>query len=423
MLRVEFWILATLFAVGTIAGMTYLNLLEDPSCNPVAPPTPNTQPALEARSFPEDSMPVGVRTLSTPDQSIDSFEAPDLERNASLLIGDRYLISGNHTLALKNYYDFEKTAAKTGSATLLRQALCCEMQQQFGLARKKYFRATTESANRNHQLVGIAGLTRCWMREGKRFEALERLAEQNLKLDHYLDVPEEIRSQLAYQFAKVLESYAIGETEDLTLPMGLAFQRVKPKPEAFLNAIDQTYEGSASNREVPPQSKIEILQRPSNSLTVITASISAKIESVPDLIRQIAVAAELELMVSQEAGAAIQNRSKTVVLQAAPLSSVLDALLVPFDLVWYQIDSKLHIVDRDELDPAISPDQVWFDSAQRAFRRFELTFDDDRRRQASLLSRANLNVKQKRFDVAANQYQELAQAQPGDEILANLFFD
>ena len=112
-----------------------------------------------------------------------------------------------------------------------------------------------------------------------------------------------------------------------------------------------------------------------------------------------------------------------IVLRAQPLSTVLDQLLGPFELAWYQLDSELHVVGLTELAADIPPNQFWFDAAQRAMRQFEMSFPENERRLSSLLARANLSLIQNRLDIALNHYRELVQSQPRDELLAKLFFN
>jgi hypothetical protein len=425
MFRVETWICTTLFAVGIIGGMTYLSLsgysLAGKAIDPVNSPV---AAALESQTSEVDSDAVAPKKQIYERMLFDedlSKQNAGLQ-NDSLKLADRYLIAGNYALALENYHRFEKSIGSAGSSILLRQALCNEMQQLFGVAEDKYYRALTGAANECHRLLGFAGLARCLTKSGKQIEALDLLAELNLKRDQYSGVHDEARSQLAYQFAKVLESFAVGERNDLTRPDSVAFEDSPPKPEVFLNAIDQPGQPTPELRAASQQ-KFEILQRPSSSMLVISASISVPLESIGVLLGQIAAHAEQKIIISQQAAAAIENRARCIELRASPLSSVLDQLLIPFDLVWYQIDSELHVIARGELDPALPPNQFWFDSAHRAYRRFELEFDDDQRRQAALLSRANLSFLQNRLDEANNTYQELSQTQPTGGILAKLFFN
>ena len=63
MLRVETWICATLFAIGIIAGMTYLNV------NEAAPGDPVSQRAPDVQHEPDESVPVGAPYLSMASQS------------------------------------------------------------------------------------------------------------------------------------------------------------------------------------------------------------------------------------------------------------------------------------------------------------------------------------------------------------------
>ncbi|MFT5301333.1 MAG: tetratricopeptide (TPR) repeat protein, partial [Mariniblastus sp.] len=424
MFRIETWICTTLFAAGIIAGMTYLNLSGYTSTGAAIDSTETAN--LDSGSVPgagseEKLAPSEAIYQQLAQQTGDSTGVANIDSQI-FSKGDMYLVAGNYALALENYYDYEQIVVKSGSSILLRQAFCCEMQKRYRRAEEKYYLALTqENSTASHQLMGHAGLARCLAKEGKRSEAIDMLAEQILKLDQLEGVPEEIRSQIVYQFAKVLESYAMGDQTDLTLPNTVVFEDTQPQTEFFLDAIDQPEVSITA--AVPADFQFKILQRPSNSLNVISVSISATWEPIEMLLGQIASQADQTLVMSSKAQAAIANRARTVQLQSSPLSSLLDQILIPFDLVWYQVDSELHIIAHDEVPPEVAPRQFWIDASLRAYRRFELAFDSGHRRQASMLSRGNLSFIQNNLDAAANHYQELAQTQPHAEILAKLFFN
>ena len=437
MFRIETWICSTLFAVGIIFGMTYLNLsgytitgkLVSES-QPVGTESLNVNGANSvSQDRNSDSNREIYQQLTDSKEGIKADSAQQsqsrvdkLATKQALSRADQYLIAGNFPLALENYYDFEKYVGESGSAILLREAFCCEMQNRFDLAEEKYYNALSRASGESHRLIGVAGLARCLTQKGNKLDALDMLAEQNLKIDHFVGLPEEVRAQIVYQFAKVLEQYAVGEQNDLTLYHTVAFENIVPKPQFFLNAVDDP--GIVTQSETSTaELQMKVLQRPSDSLTVISASISAKLEPIAILIGHIAAVSDQELMMSEQAQIAIANRSRTIELNSIPLSSVLDQLLAPLGLVWYQVDSELHIVTQEEVDPNVAPRQYWFDAAHRAYRRFEITFDDPSRRHASMLSRGNMSLIQNQLDSASNQYQELTQVQPIGEVLAKLFFN
>lgn len=416
MLRVEIWIFTTLFALGVIGGMTYLNL-QGYSLAPTQSVGADTDDGNKEQGFLSNY-------ASDNDSELNSRPNSGLTetRKSPLDLGDRYLVTGNFELALDYYYEFEKSSGDSGARILLREAFCCELQKEFDQAEKKYYLAITRAANEAHRLLGIAGFARCLAHSGKQFEAREILVDQALKLDRFKLVPEEVRAQLVFQLAKAIEASALGKVADLTEPHGVVFDNPSPRPEVFLKVADQRHEPTPQLDELPDAS-IEILQRPSSSLNVITASISANLEPVEMMLARLATAAQLNLRISPNASSMIRNRSKTIALDAVPLSHVFDKLLTVFDLVWYQLDSDIHIVTQSEVDPAISTNQFQFDAAHRAHRSFELNFPDNERRPSALLSRANMYLVQKNYDKAANLYQELAQIQPREAMLAKLFFN
>ncbi len=429
-----------MFAIGIIFGMTYLNLsgytitgksvgkkVEENESNDIESQNIRDSTRLNPNELLNDSLDepdtdIVKREFSPTGEKAASARVDKLAQKQAFERADRYLVAGNYPQALENYYDFEKFAGESGSAILLREAFCCEMQSRFDRAEEKYYNAISRASGESHRLIGIAGLARCLSKKGNRRDALDMLAEQNLKIDHFVGLPDEVRAQIVYQFAKVLEMYAVGDQVDLTLSNSVAFENIVPKTEVFLNTIDDpgiVTQSTTSKADL----KLTILQRPSESLTVISAAMSAKLEPIDILLGHIAAEADQTLLMSEQAQLAISNRSRTIELQSTPLSSVLDQLLAPLGLVWFQVDSELHIVSQQEVDPKVAPRQFWFDTAHRAYRRFEIAFDDDRRRHASMLSRANMSLIQNQLDAASNQYQELTQVQPIGEVLAKLFFN
>lgn len=404
MLRVEIWIFTTLFAFGIIGGMTYLNLTR-----PTGPPAPAPSHDHQRVS------PLGENL---------AIKESDPDYVYGLLQdGDRYLMAGNYALALEQYFEYEKSVPESGSATLLRQAYCYELQNQYLRAEKVYSRAVTTAPNIHHQMLAIAGMARCLSSSEQLRDALAVLSDQALVIDQHQNVPDEILAQFLYQFGHVLMLNAPGVEMGLLSPNSAAFEDASATPEAQLKVIDETWQLTNTKLDTSNAISVRVLQRPTDSANVITVSLSAKIQPVSMLLSKLVAASDLRLFVSEKASAEIANRSKSVSLRSTQLSSFLDVLLAQFDLVWYQIDDELHVVTQQELDAGVTPGQFWYDSAQRAFRRFEVRFPDNFRRNLALLSRANLSLMQNHLDAASNQYQELAQAQPEDEILAKLFFN
>ena len=463
MSRLQIWVFILLFAIAVFGSMSYLHVtgMIEPNSEEQKTLATASDTRLELPSNESSELPGSlghpdqengrlVATLASSNTNALEIRNEEAEFVEDLLIrGDQYLTAGNYGLALENYYAFEKTHAKDQSAILLRQALCCEFQGHYKLANRKYRSVISNAQNSNHQLLAIAGFARCLTERENYFEALGVLTEQTLKIDGKDAVPEETRAQLLYQYAKVLEIYAIelatlfqspndgtasqsnqpvfsskGKIKDLTEPFAVATESLLPNVERFLAAVDFPVTANNPQNQNRDGITINLLQRPSSSTNVISVSVSGRLQPVSALLGQLTATAGLELLVSPKARSIITGRSRTLNLKSVSLSSVLDQLVVSFDLVWFQEGEQIHLFSKDEFEPGsgVTP-QFRFDSANRAFRRLEIDFSEDERRNSCLLSRANLSLLRGDYDRAANQYQELDQVKPTGELQAKMFFN
>ncbi len=413
--------LSTLFAVGVIAGMVWLNLTD------AALPTDDEAAAVQPRD--------AFSTSLTDKPSVEDTEFG----HSSLQLGDRYLVAGNHELALEHYHAAAASLAPDESSVLLREAFCCELMGWYQQAGKKYYRSITNSSNHNHLLLATSGYARCLLTDGKPAEALELVADNMLRLNEFENVPAESRSWLSFLYASLNIPVAAHQTvnaqslsnravvPDLTLPHEVVFDHSLIAPERFLDVVDQPCEKKSAVKIDPNVVSISILQRPADAADLISLSVSAQLQPIVSLAAQISTNAKLNLNVSPSATETLRHRSRTIQLEGASLSLILDALLLPFDVVWFQVGADIQVMTVQEVQESKGSEGALqafrFDVADRALRSFELEFQSSEKRHAALLARGNLNLIRKRYDAAANRYQELELTLPKEEMLASLFFN
>lgn len=441
------WKITALFSLGLVVGMVCLNIWG-------GDPAPTDAP--DEQKAPVNLSQTPFRTILVPP----SGETPRRESTAEtehagelLTRGDLYLVGGNYALALDNYRAFIKFTGAEHASLLLREAFCYERQGNLRSAENAYRVAVSQAATHNQQLIAIAGYSRALAAQNRTDEAVDILGEQSLKIDQNTQIPAGTRAQITYQYAKALEAKALKRAvprpdanadhtqnasarmdrssttrdddspRDLTHPLALATENSLPNPESYLEIVDQLAQGESTVDPEENPWEFNILQRPSDSAKSITLSITTGLRPVPNLMGEVLALTDLELRFSNIAQATITGRSRSVALQSTTLSSLLDHLLVSFDLAWYQTDTTIHVVAKSELPDVQSIQAFEFEVAERAFRRFEIDYSDNPLRNAALLSRAGLALATSDYNKASNLYQELQQTQPTDEIQAKSFFN
>lgn len=337
--------------------------------------------------------------------------------------GDRYLVAGSYALALDYYHRADPIDDKRASESLLRKAFCHESLQRFAVAGRIFRQTALDTANENHLLLATAGMARCLLAQQRSREAIEVLSDLMLKLDRYPDAPKETISELVYAFAMAVDARSLTYDDDLLANKGVTRAKATPRPEKVLASIDAALPEHDRFHQSETATIFQIEQKPSTSLNVITATVVTELSPVLVTLAEVISAADLELFVSDNARSTLAKRSREVNLRSVPLSATFDRLLIPFDLVWYQTEDKVYIVKRAELRSSTQTNNDVAELALRNYRRFELTFPDDDRKQSSLLARANIQLIRGEFDKAGNRFQELEQSSPTGELKAKMFFN
>lgn len=466
MQQLQLWKFATLFLCGSLAGILCLKMFssepdqsEDPGESKI------TQIGMDElgnpRPFVGDPGQVaglsgGVPPKANGESGNESGSALSTEPSVTLLQhGDHYLIAGNYPLALGNYQKFEKEFGSGGSSMLLRKAICYELSSDYYSASHAYHDAIFQAGkNENHKLLATVGCSRVLAFQGRMVEAIDLVSSEMLKIDFYPDLPDSMKSRVAFQWAKILETIALNDVSyfrsdnspekiaedqeefaefssvggfllasfDLLRPLSVAVDTPIPDPESFLERVDDPVSQQPRLLNGMGSFSLSLLQRPTNLATTITASVSTSVQPILNVLGEVAARSKLEMKFSSQAKEALRGRSRAVVLDSVSIGVLLDEILIPHQLVWYQKDSTITVVSEAEAGEADTC-QFRYDAANRAFQRFEIEYSETEYRKSSLLSRAGLSIIEQDYDVATNLFQELSQTNPTGEINAKLFFN
>ncbi len=466
MQQLQLWKFATLFLCGSFVGIVCMKVFWSESKKPEETVDSKiTQLGTDEMGNPrpfvgDPSQAVDLSAGDSPTARRESMGQAGLANSTGpsvnlLQHGDHYLIAGNYPLALGNYQKFEKEFGSGGSSILLRKAICYELSNDYYSASHAYHDAIFQSGkNENHKLLATVGCSRVLAFQGRMVEAIDLISSEMLKIDFYPDLPEEMKSRVAFQWAKILETIALNDVSyfssdnssdkiaedreefaqfssvggfllasfDLLRPLSVAVDTPIPDPESFLASVDDPVSQQPRVLSGTDSFSLSLLQRPTNLATTITASISTNVQPILNVLGEVAARSKLEMKFSIQAKEALRGRSRAIVLDSVSIGVLLDEILVPHQLVWYQKDSMITVVSEVEAGPADTC-QFRYDAANRAFQRFEIEYSESNYRRSSLLSRAGLAIIEQDYDVAANLFQELHQTNPSGEINAKLFFN
>ncbi len=465
MLKAEYWIFSTLFALGVIGGLSYLLIFPSDHPSPVQNQSAQTA-SMPASGDSKDSSSQAdsdspftnllndIADSKNGASSTDGFsedEMMDLASVALLEEGDNLLVAGNFVAASTRFTKIQSIYGSFTSGISIRLGICAEFRGKYLSAEAHYQRAIGLKAPASHKWLAVSGVTRAKILNGKETEAFRILSDLFLQSlgDH--EMPEEVEAQITYQLATIAQRLALVDYNfDLSQPQGIGFLTTDPDLGVMLAVLDERTSNSGAAKQQraktessdpgdsidpadklrlpeegkPPAQIVEILQRPNANIDLMVININAPINtSVAILAKQIAAAAELELFASPRAQAVIANRTKSLFVQGVPANLILDHLMLPLNLYWQQDGKRIQIHSQDEKSSSPELQQFWMDVAERTFRRFTVAFPGDNRANSALLSRGNLKYIHDDLDGAYIHYQELLKQNPKDELLARLFFN
>jgi tetratricopeptide (TPR) repeat protein len=341
-------------------------------------------------------------------------------------LGDQFLQVGNYRDAKRAYIKAANEFKGDVSASLLlRLAIATEQLGDIPNADQLYQKSVRQSNRRSAiRLLGLIGVARAWQKDGQIDQSHELLAELFLRHSSDQKLHEEIRFQIAYQLASVVQhKYLASQNEESPL-REIEFHWCEPSIDAMLELISyHDKSNKVSKQESPPklQQTFDILQRPSADVNLIAVDTVTKLISLEEILQQYASLASLKFELSPEAKRLIRGRSARLELSGMSLATVLDQLLSPLKLAWSQQDDVITVQKYSELGEG--REEFEFQLAQRSLRNIELSFPTDLRRESSLLHRGNLNLMRKRFVEALENFAELEKRTPNDELAAKLSFN
>jgi len=435
MFKSQLWMFTTIFALGAIAGFVYLLNVHGLGGN-------STDNRGESGAEGEG---IG-REPQVLFQLGEQYESdPQIAAGKLLTEGDNLLAAGNVLLAENRYALIQKVTGKLSNEVSLRLAICAELTRQPDKAARHYRRVIQSNPPAIHRWLALSGIGRSWIERGNRTEALQIL------LDLLIDsmgtaMPEEIQAQVFYQLGMTLEDISLQSYHyDLTQGDGVLFQYTLPRVEDMLKLVDGQHlvatevdsgysatklvsfeaddrpNDGTQNSTLNDLPSIRLVQRPSAVMDLTIVDIESPIVPITELVKQLAATCEIELFGSEIAQSAIAGRAKSIRANSVHASIVLDSLLLPFNVIWFQDSEGLHLISLEESRKEAAR---YFPLAmERFYRKLNLSFPGDYRTASALLSRANLKFIQGEVDLAAAHYQELLQRSPQGEFLAKLFFN
>lgn len=430
----DYWQITTLYALGVIAGLCYLQW-SSPSC----PPGPLPAASFSAQRVPQAGMPSAEDPPWAP--ALEEI-APDPERIARRMIedGDLLLMASQVAAAAKCYRRAQHGLELPNSDLSLRLGFCAELEHEYSQASNHYQRALLDDPTPLQRWLARSGLSRILIEQGRPDEGLLILSDLFFEQLTTPTMPPEIQTQILYQLGTTYQDTALkGYHHELHPFDGIAFHAAPPPAEPFVQllrgaekrlealmvsarqGVPSTPQDSAELVSDDPLPRIRVLQRPSSSVDLTIVEIRSPHLPLSQLLSHVAASCELKLFASPDAQALLAGRSKAIDVESIQLGLVLDALLLPIDLVWHQNEQGLQVHTLAE--HAGDEPRYWAAAAERTWRKLNVMFHNDQRSTSALLARGNLQFLQGDLDRAATHYHELLQFSPKGEILAKVFFN
>lgn len=433
--------LSTLFACGVIAGLSYL-LLSDSNRQARAASSAQSTTSHQHASQPDADV---LAEQAQGESGTEDSELAQASTEKLVQQGDKFLTTENFAAAAQRYIRAQQQTGVMNNELALRIAICAEYGRQYRAATEQYHRVIENQPTEVQRWIAQSGLSRCWLERGDRTEALAILSDLFIKSLNQPNLPKPLVAQVNYQLGRALQEVALQNYHyELGAPDGVAFHPVLPWLEELLLLIDPTNPEIAANMQaerleslkksfsgsadperardaVPQHPQVVVVQRPTESVELTAVDIQSPMVSLNQLVKHLAAACELDLYVSPAAKSLITAKSKAVNASSVPVSLILDNVLLPINVVWFQNERGLHLFSLLE-DETLAP--KFFPAAtERTYRRFMVSFPGDYRVASALLARGNLKVLAGELDQAAVLYQELLQRNLKEELLAKVFFN
>lgn len=419
-----FWLIPALFAFGMIAGITFLWVTRPPSAPTIADPT-----------TPRENDPVVLLETDAPpiDEPLESAEVLDEKSEEAIqLLGqaDEMLLVGNLADATREYQRAVRKTGKWTSDVALRLGLCTEALGRRDEALRFYERAVDIASSRIHRYLAVLGMTRVRAAQRQADVVLPTMAELFLNLDQFSDVPEDVRSLVVFEYAELLRSIALKDYhDDINRPDGVLFAPTAVDIQRMVSLIQtgtfdptEHIQDGDDAEQIPPS--LTLVQRPTEDADTIYLAGRVELTPLTNLLRQLTVMTELEISVSMQAQQVINGRARRMTVRSIPLSLMMDSMLLPLDLCWYQQGSTIHVIALSELKADSTRLQdYWLHAAERTYRRFSVMYPGHPKMVSVLINRSALHLVRAEFDEAAKYLYELIELKPYGELLAIAFFN
>lgn len=393
MFRPEVWLISTLFCFGVIAGM----ILSWPSAT--SPKGDNLDAAGQlAAQLAEPSRIPSVAQLTRYQSAIergDRLLLAGSSRDAALAY--RLAINGENGVVLPEH--------------LLRFALALEMAGYFSQAESVYVDASQHSADPRLGLLATSGLARTWQATGNGLDALKSLSDLTLRkaeMRPFRDAAGEAQLLLAQSLiargkeVTIAAGLPLPEIWPLRLPMNLEGKM------ALLNspmAPAETPEGADSNESIDgdlndrdsisdsdpqtgakpvaaPQATlrdgVNVVQKPVADPDLISLDVSLPVNAIAMILEQLSAATDLPTRIEDDALEILRGRSKVLRMDGVTLAMVLDALLLPLDLMWEWRDGEV-VISKQARHPTEEVARSYYRAANRLLEQFQLEYAEDTR--------------------------------------------
>ena len=445
MFRVEFWIVSTLFCCGVIAGLV---LSWPDSTPPAKDDAAHSAPAEHSgpTEHPVDQT-NAARLLRSLAFELGLDEELSLEETEGKLLrsADQFLLLGNYGGALKLLRTvLQAEQSHPDPVVLCRLGLAEELRGNYPVAEKAYLQAIKRPTSRPIEVLGLTGLARVWLLNGKPAEAIELLSDILLQSRRFETGSEFLEGEVLTLLAAAQRQQGIrGQELSPFSPEGVDFAPpvidLEPTIEA-LQANSTPRPMLASGHETPPAGDsheshnsheahnpsesqpaapaavLRVISRESDQAGAILLAADLDVQPLNPLLEQLGATAQLKFEIDEAALPFLQGRSKALHFEQLSLGLVLDALLGPIQLGWEQEGQLIRVTvpQRDEESPS------WLNAAGRTWQQFLKLVPRDRRRAYAHYEQGNLQLLQRNYDQAATEYQAALQAGARDDMAARI---
>lgn len=355
--------------------------------------------------------------------------------------GDRLLLGGNSTGAYQVYLKLAQRATKAiEPSLLLRLGLASELAGFAKEAEEHYREASAHSrAGSELQVQSLIGAARVWQLLERNEESNNLLSElalqfgkDNVAPDIRLSIYHSLSECLQLDYLRSLQDSAkstIEEQRGAEKADSLEYFWMQPQIEPILASTNRSVflqpKDATRTLEVDTSSRrtyLTLVQRPSDLAQQILLDVEKAGVSISQLIEDIGRSANLTFDVSQLARARITGRSIRIGCEAISLSLLLDHVLEPRGLGWYQDGKAIKIGRLDEFSPEGKGNYA-LDRVQRCLRFIQINAENGVERVVSFMHSGNLFLHKSDLQQAENSFTSAREMEPAGELAAMLYFD